>query len=98
MKGSIYQIKCKDINIDDFYIGSSINITRRHRQHKYNSKRPKSKEYHRKVYDKIRKEKGWDNWEIEILLEIDVNGIEELHDIEKWYIQEFSPSLNKLFI
>lgn len=98
MKGIVYRLKCKDHLIDDCYIGSSINFSRRRRQHKYNFLREKSKEHHKKVYERMRQTSGWDDWEFQVLEEVEVSSIKELHDLEKSYIVSLLPSLNEHYI
>ena len=95
MKGLVYLICCKDDFVDDFYIGSTVNLERRIRQHKYNSLRPFSKEYDRKNYKAIRDNKGWDNWDIVVLEECIVNNIKQLRKVEQKFISELKPNLNK---
>jgi len=56
----IYKIVCKDDNIKDIYIGSTTNIGNRRREHKSRC----SKGYTYKLYEFIRDNGGWDNWEL----------------------------------
>jgi hypothetical protein len=61
-KTIIYVIKCKDDNITEEYIGSTINFRSRERCHKSNCNNEKCKEYNCKKYQFIRDNGGWDNW------------------------------------
>lgn len=56
----IYKIVCKDDNIKDIYIGSTTNIGNRRREHKSRCQ----KGYEFKLYEFIRNNGGWDNWEL----------------------------------
>ena len=72
---SIYKIACKDSSVIDIYIGSSKNIKRRTHEHKsdcHNELRPK---YNYKIYQTIRANGGWANYQLII--------IEELHNVTK---------------
>jgi hypothetical protein len=54
----IYKIFCNDVNVTDSYIGHTTNFIKRKYQHKIlccSSKKLK-------IYDTIRKNGGWDNW------------------------------------
>lgn len=60
----IYKIVCKDINIKECYVGHTTNFTNRKHIHKHDSVSKKAK-----VYQFIRENGGWDNWDM-ILIEI----------------------------
>ena len=70
----IYKICCKDTDITDIYVGHTTNINDRIRCHKDNCNYPKNKKYHFKVYDFIRNNGGWDNWNIIVLEEYPCNS------------------------
>jgi hypothetical protein len=63
----IYKIICKDASIKDCYVGHTVNIKYREKQHKNNTKNEKGKPYHYKLYDFIRSNGGWDNFSMEII-------------------------------
>ena len=56
----IYQIKCKDTEIKDFYIGSTRHFGQRLISHKHASKHNSNF----KLYQFINKNGGWENWEM----------------------------------
>jgi len=96
----IYKIFCKS-NPNEFYIGSTININSRIKQHKrdYNSvKNGKSK-----LYTFIRNNGGINNFEVEILETYYQTFEEEDWKQERSYIEEIhirfeKPTLNTLSI
>ena len=68
----VYRIECLDKNIKEFYIGSTKNLHKRSGLHKstcYNINRPG---YNYKVYQFIRENGGWDNWQI--IIEYETKG------------------------
>ena len=65
----IYQISCKDQLITDTYIGSTNDIRRRTRGHKYHCDNERSTHYNLRVYKFIRAHGGWKNWYVTVLLE-----------------------------
>ena len=87
----IYKLYCKDDNIDDFYIGSTINIKNRISCHKSYSK---SKKKQLKLYDFINNNGGFNNFEFEIIEKINCDNKLDLHKREKHYIKTLKPSLN----
>ena len=88
----IYKIKCKNENIKDFYIGSTINFSKRKGIHKYYC----NKGLNLKLYNFINDNEGWDNFEMKILQKYaNINDRNELHKIEYSFILNLKPSLNK---
>lgn len=94
MKGFVYMIKCKDENISDCYIGSTINLCSRKKQHKSVCKTPENKSYNFKVYKFIRDNGGFDNFEFVVLKEVEVNDKTELKQHEAEQYELLKPSLN----
>lgn len=62
MEYIFYKISCLDESITEFYIGSTINFTRRKCQHKDFCHNINTRAYNYKVYTIIRNNGGWDNW------------------------------------
>ena len=60
----IYKIACKDQTIKDIYVGHTTNFTQRKYSHKTNCINEKSTNYKLKVYEFIRNNGGWENWEM----------------------------------
>jgi len=95
MKGIVYKIYCKDSSITEFYVGSSCDLQKRKYTHKYNCSNNNSPYYNLKVYRYIRNNGGYDNWEFEILLQVEVENKEELRsNYEAKYQLDLKPSLN----
>jgi hypothetical protein len=81
---SIYKLCCKDIYIIDIYVGHTTDMRRRKWQHKTNCNNEKNKVYNLNVYQFIRNNGGWDNWdmiEIERFEAIDGNDARKKKDI-----------------
>lgn len=60
----IYKLQCKETKIKEIYIGSTCNFTNRKRHHKSDCNNIKTKRYNYKVYQFIRKNGNWDNWDM----------------------------------
>jgi len=85
----IYRIECKDKSIKEIYIGSTCNLKRRKKDHKYDSKRQ-----HIKVYKFINENGGWDNWSIVVEEETETLSRDERRLLEQTYIELLEPELN----
>jgi hypothetical protein len=92
----IYEIVCKDVNITQRYIGSTTNLIKRRNSHKTCCNNEKSKEYNYYVYQFIRENGSFDNWDV-VLIEqvIDCKDNENLHKRERHYIESLKAELNK---
>jgi len=62
-----YMLCCKDPTITDVYVGTTTNLTKRKYNHKGKCDNPKSDKYNLYVYQFIRENGGWDNWEMIVL-------------------------------
>ena len=92
----IYKLCCNDPNITDIYIGSTTNKKTRKHCHKNVCNNENSKDYNIYVYQFIRQNGGFDNWdmiEIERYSAIDKS---DLHKKERYWIEELKSTLNKL--
>lgn len=93
--GYVYKLCIRDGSVFDCYIGSTYNVRRRKNQHKECCTNENSKSYNRFMYQFIRDNNGWDNWCMHILEKLDNIDRLELKKMERKYIEELTPSLNK---
>lgn len=99
-KGGIYVYKLSVGGGEKLYVGSSINIKQRFRQHKYRSLQM-STEYNSILYKYVLKH-GWQNFNYGVLEYIDLDKSDSciaskrkvLYDIEQRYLDRINPSLN----
>ena len=92
----IYEIVCKDVNITERYVGSTTNLIQRRLAHTTACNNEKGKKYNRYVYQFIRDNGSFENWDV-VLIEqvIDCKDKETLHKRERYYIEEKKAELNK---
>jgi len=95
-KGMIYKLCCKDANITEIYIGSTINKHRRKAHHKSDCNNPNHTKYNLYVYQFIRENGGFDNWDLVILEEYPTENKNELVWKEREWIELLKPSLNSI--
>ena len=93
-KGLIYKICCKDPNITDIYIGSTTNMKNRKYQHKTVCNNPNANNYNLKVYEFIRNNGGWDNWDMILVEYVNCNSKQELEKEERIVIELLKSTLN----
>ena len=85
----LYKLCCKDLNIKDIYVGHTTNFTRRKYDHKNSCS---TKEI--KVYQFIRDNGGWDNWEMIEIEKCSFNDSNEARARERYWIETLNSSLN----
>ena len=90
----IYKIVCLDPNIDDFYIGSTVNLNARCLGHIRVSLNKNQKNYYNKLYTLMRDSGGYENWEMQVIKHCKFETKRELLKEEQKYIDELKPSLN----
>lgn len=92
----IYKICCKDINIKDIYIGSTTNFNRRKQKHRnlvlngFN----RDGEYNTKVYNFIRDNGDWDNWQMIQIEQYKANNKRHLEQRERYWLEKLKATLN----
>ena len=94
-KTVIYKICCKDINITDFYVGHTTELTKRKYQHKTNCNNENFKAYNIYLYRFIRENGGWDNWEVVKIEDYICNSFNDALKRERFWIEELKATLNR---
>ncbi len=94
-KSIIYKLCCKDPNITDIYIGSTTHFTTRRSRHKHNCNTEYKTEYNFYVYQFIRANGGWDNWDMIMIEKLCCNNKNECLQKERYYIELLKATLNK---
>ena len=94
-KTFIYKLCCKDPTITDIYIGHTTNVVKRRQQHKYSCNKDTKKDYNYYVYQFIRNNGGWDNFEMIVLVELNCKDKNEALREERKYLEELKATLNK---
>ena len=92
--GIIYLIKHKTCDDKKVYIGSTIDLKRRIRLHRKRCNNEKCKNYKNKLYQYIRENGGFNEYEFIILECYVCNFKHELYDREDDYIKNYPNNLN----
>jgi hypothetical protein len=90
-----YRIVCKDLEIKDCYIGSTKNLERRIADHRFNCNSEKSKSYNLNVYQFIRNNGGWKNWNIILIDKLEYDDKINCLKKERELIELYTSNLNK---
>jgi hypothetical protein len=92
----IYKITCKDLLINETYIGHTTNFIQRKHIHKISCINQQSKNYNCKLYEVIRKNGGWNNWNMEILGLYNCSDHYEARKIEQTFFVSLKTTLNSI--
>ena len=93
-KGFIYRLVCKDLSVKEIYVGSSTNFRQRKRSHKCSCTKEGNEKYHLKVYQYMRDNGGWNNWDMIEIEKYPCNDEYELKKRERYWMEELKSSLN----
>jgi len=90
----MYKIVCKDLNIKDCYVGHTTNWIKRKSRHKSNCNNQNNKTYNFNVYQFIRENGGWDNWEMIEICKYSCNDKREAEAEERRLYEQLNGNLN----
>jgi len=91
-----YKIFCKDVSITDLYIGHTTNFVQRKSGHKQSCLNPKSSNYKLKLYNVIRENGGWTNWQMDIIAYHHCKDQYEARTKEQEYFISYNATLNSI--
>jgi GIY-YIG catalytic domain len=92
---NMYRIVCKDPIDTNCYIGSTENFPRRKNNHYNNCIKNNNKEYNKYVYQYIRENGGFDNWDIIEIEKYNPVDLEDRRRRERYWLEYYNASLNK---
>jgi|688.fasta_scaffold416565_2 hypothetical protein len=96
-KTVIYKIVCKDLSVEETYIGNTTDFRRRKSEHKNRCQNSNGKDYHENKYEFIRNNGGWDNWEMIEVEKYPCNDGNEARQRERFWFEFYHLTLNKLY-
>jgi hypothetical protein len=92
---SIYKLCCKDVAITEIYVGHTTNFRCRKSRHKSACTNESDVGYNIYVYQFIRDNGGWDNWDMVEIIRIDCADKREAETSERYYMESLRAKLNK---
>ena len=93
-KNIIYKIVCDDLTVKDCYVGHTINMSMRKWAHKTVCNNEKSKDHNNKIYKIIRKNGGWDNWNMVLVEKFPCKDSSEACKREREIFEELGAKMN----
>jgi hypothetical protein len=93
-KTLIYMIVCLNLERPERYIGQCRNLIKRKCEHKACCNNPNKKSYNFPVYQFIRENGGWDNWEMVLIEYYPCNNREEASKRERYWKEFYNAELN----
>jgi len=84
-----------DLENENIYVGSTTNFRGRKNEHKRNCNNEKGKNYNLSVYQFIRNNGGWDEWQMIPIEVFPCNDKKELEVKERYHIELLKSKLNK---
>ena len=92
----IYKLCCNDVSITDLYVGATTNFKQRKGQHKRRCCNPNDKSHHLKVYQFIRENGGWNNWNMILVEQYPCENQLESDKRERYWLEILGGTLNML--
>jgi hypothetical protein len=93
----IYKIVCKDLSIKDLYVGHTTSFKHRKKQHKESCSNPASNAYNFRVYDFIRKNGDWNDWDMIEVEKYPCKDKNEATARERYWYEELKGTLNMVY-
>ena len=90
----MHKIVCNDLNINDCYVGQTTNFNKRKSNHKYTCNNENSKKYNLKVYQFIRNNGGWDNFNMIEIEKYYCNDKNDAYKRERYWLEQLNATLN----
>jgi len=91
----IYKIVCKNPEITDSYVGKTTDFTRRKSKHKSDCNNLTGKYYEYNIYQFIRANGGWDNWDMIQIEKYEAVDMLDSKQRERFWIETLQAKLNK---
>ena len=91
-----YRIVCKDLEITDCYVGHTTDFTKRKNKHKSVCSNEKDTNFNLPVYQFIRMNGGWKNWDMVLIETKQCESSLEAKRHERCFIEKLKASLNQI--
>jgi hypothetical protein len=92
--GFVYKLVCKDIHATECYVGSTGNTRIRKAHHKHDCNKATGTKYNFRVYQYIRENDGFKNWDMIVLETVQYNQKYELKARERHHMEALGATLN----
>ena len=93
-KTIIYKLVCRDLSVKELYVGATTNWVKRKNSHKSSCNNENSKKYHFKVYQYIRANSGFENWNMIMVEKFPCETEHESAKRERYWTELLGATLN----
>ena len=93
---SIYKLCCKDVEVQEIYVGHTTNFKNRKWQHKSTCTNELDKDHDIYVYQFIRAHGHWSNWDMIEIARLECLDKRDAETKERGYIESLGAELNKI--
>jgi hypothetical protein len=93
-KTIIYKLVCRDLSVKELYVGATTNWVNRKGSHKCRCTNENNKKYHLKVYQYIRANGSWENWNMIMVEEYSCETEHESAKRERHWTETLGATLN----
>lgn len=83
-----------DLNDENIYIGHTTNMVKRRWEHNSGCNKPDNKRYNLKVYQFIRENGGWNNWQMILIEKYPCDDVDQARARERYWKRELNATLN----
>ena len=95
-KTHFYKIICNDLTISDCYVGHTIDFRKRKNHHKTTCNNDKDTNHNLILYQFIRENGGWGNWNMIIIETRSCKDSLEAKSIEREFVEKLNATLNTI--
>jgi predicted GIY-YIG superfamily endonuclease len=96
LKTIIYKIVSKDLSITECYVGHTTDFTNRKNKHKSACNNPRSQRYNVELYQYIRENGGFDNWDMLEIEKYPCTDANEARAKERYHYEQLQAKLNSV--
>jgi hypothetical protein len=96
-KTVMYKIVSKDLNIKEVYVGHTTDFIKRKYSHKSLTENKNSRKYTYKLYNFIRQNGGWDNFEMLEIEKYSCNDSNEARTRERYWFELLNAKINSRY-
>jgi len=95
-KNIIYKLVCKDVTIKECYVGHTTDFKSRKQAHNISSNDNTKRKNNTYVYEFIRENGGWDNWDMVEIEKYPCKDSFEADSKKRYYIELYYATLNSV--
>jgi len=96
LKTVMYKFVCNDLNVTDVYVGHTTHFVKRKGSHKSSCYNENDKSHNLKIYQTIRANGDWDNWQMIEIEKYPCNDGNEARLRERYWYEQLNANMNMI--